>query len=593
MPLKTGFALVGESRAEGVTARMALAAFIGTTAWVYAPSIWPAVWFIAMILGQVADHYIFLPYRRDPTNPGSMIYRVFTCVFVFLNTALYSGITVYIWRSGDETGRLFAILQACGGLLHVTLYMYQQRALLFSALAAHTCYLFGLPMTMALSAGPLSLFVFVVGCMLYISHMAIAVANSNRANQALKAATLDAEKANAAKTDFLATISHEIRTPMNAVMAAVQLLDRTDPTPEQAAHIKMMSQASEVLMGLLNDVLDLSRIEAGKMSLDPTDLELRPALEALISLWQPQAAAKSCQLVLNVAPDVPEILHVDSLRLRQILFNLLSNAVKFTDKGQISLNVGPSDAGSLADQPCLCFEVVDTGCGISDEVMGRLFGSFEQADAGTTRQHGGSGLGLAISRRLAENMGGGLTVQSRLGEGSTFRLDLPLRRGRAMNSLGRELRRTNWRADEDDGGEILSANPLKILLAEDHVVNRHIIEQLLSPLGCDLTMVSDGVQAVAAASKAPYDLIMLDMQMPNMDGLAAARAIRDQPGPNRLSPILAITANALDQHRAEWARLGVEAYITKPLNAELLMATVLAVASHSPPPRAADVRKAS
>ena len=481
MPIKTGFALVGESRAEGLKSRMGLAAFIGTTAWVYAPSIWPAVWFFVMSLGQIADYYIFLPYRRDPTNPRSMVYRVFTCVFVFLNTALYAGITLYIWRSGDETGRLFAILQACGGLLHVTLYMHQQRALLFAALAAHTCYLLGLPMTMALSAGPLSLFVFLVGCLLYISHMAIEVANSNRANQALKAATLAAEKANAAKTDFLATISHEIRTPMNAVMAAVQLLDRTGPTPEQAAHIKMMSQASEVLMGLLNDVLDLSRIEAGKMSLDPTDLELRPALEALISLWQPQAAAKACQLVLTVAPDVPDILHVDSLRLRQILFNLLSNAVKFTEEGQISLNVGPSNARSLGAHRGLSFEVVDTGCGISDEVLGRLFGSFEQADAGTTRQHGGSGLGLAISRRLAENMGGSLTVQSRLGEGSTFRLDLPLRRGRAMNSLGRELRRTKWRQDEDDGGEIPSANALKILLAEDHMVNRHIIEQLLSP----------------------------------------------------------------------------------------------------------------
>jgi signal transduction histidine kinase/AmiR/NasT family two-component response regulator len=593
MPIKTGFALVGESRAEGLKGRMALAAFIGTTAWVYAPSIWPAVWFVAMSLGQIADYYIFLPYRRDPTNPRSMLYRVFTCVFVFLNTVLYAGITLYIWRSGDETGRLFAVLQACGGLLHVTLYMHQQRALLFLALAAHTCYLLGLPMTMALSAGPLSLFVFVVGCLLYISHMAIEVANANRANQALKAATLAAEKANAAKTDFLATISHEIRTPMNAVMAAVQLLDRTDPTPEQAAHIKMMSQASEVLMGLLNDVLDLSRIEAGKMRLDPTDLDLRPALEALISLWQPQAAAKACQLVLSVAPDVPEILHVDSLRLRQILFNLLSNAVKFTDHGLIRLNVGPSAAPLLGDQPGLYFEVVDTGCGISEEVLGRLFGSFEQADAGTTRQHGGSGLGLAISRRLAENMGGGLTVQSRLGEGSTFRLDLPLRRGRAMGSLGREFRRTNRLTHPDPHGDLNSALALNILLAEDHDVNRHIIEQLLSPLNCDLTMVSDGIQAVAAASRVRFDLIMLDMQMPYMDGLAAARAIRDQPGPNRLSPILAITANALEQHRAEWARLGVEAYITKPLNADLLIKTVLALAGQRSPPRTADVRKAS
>ena len=589
MPIKTGFALVGDSRAEGLKGRMALAAFIGTTAWVYAPSIWPAAWFIAMSLGQVADYYIFLPFRREPTNERSLIYRAVTCIFVFLNTVLYAGITLYIWRSGDQTGRLFAILQACGGLLHVTLYMHQQRALLLSALAAHTCYLLGLPMTMVLSAGPLSLFVFVVGCMLYISHMAIEVANSNRVNQALKAATLAAEKANAAKTDFLATISHEIRTPMNAVMAAVQLLDRTDPTPEQAAHIKMMSQASEVLMGLLNDVLDLSRIEAGKMSLDPTDLELRPALEALVSLWQPQATAKACQLVLKVSPDVPEILHVDSLRLRQILFNLLSNAVKFTDKGRISLTVGPVYSSPLCDQTGLCFEVVDTGCGISEETLGRLFGSFEQADAGTTRLYGGSGLGLAISRRLAENMGGSLTVQSRLGEGSAFRLDLPLRQGRALGTGGR----TSQRAGEGGLDAVDSARPLSLLLAEDHLVNRHIIEQLLSPLGCDLTIVGDGVQAVAAASKARYDLIMLDMQMPHMDGLAAARAIRDQPGPNRLSPILAITANALDQHRAEWARLGVEAYITKPLNAELLMATVLAVASHNPPPRAADVRKAS
>lgn len=584
MPVKTGYALVGESRAEGLKSRMALALFIGATAWVYAPSIWPGVWFIAMSLGQIADHFIFLPFRRDPTNSRSIAYRALTCVFVFFNTALYSGITLYIWSSGDETGRLFAIIQACGGLLHVTLYMNQQRALLLAALGAHTCYLLGLPMAMAISAGPLSLFVFVVGCMLYISHMAIEVANSTRANKALKAATLAAEKANAAKTDFLATISHEIRTPMNAVMAAVQLLNRTNPTPEQAAHIQMMSQASDVLLGLLNDVLDLSRIEAGKMTLDPTDMELRPALEALISLWQPQAQAKNCQLTLTVEPDVPPVLHVDSLRIRQILFNLLSNAVKFTDQGRIELKVGCSELLAQSDSRSVYFEVIDTGCGISEEALGRLFGSFEQAEAGITRKHGGSGLGLAISRRLAEHMGGSLTVQSQLGEGSVFRLELPLTSAQAPERTLIEPEGARLRTQAAALAGPLKPGPLQILLAEDHVVNRYIIEQLLSPLGCELTMVGDGVEAVAAAGERRFDLIMLDMQMPHMDGLAAARLIRHQPGPNARSPILAITANALDQHRQDWATIGVETYITKPLNAELLLATVISLANPSPLP---------
>jgi signal transduction histidine kinase/ActR/RegA family two-component response regulator len=590
MAERTGYAEVGDARAEGLKNRFALAAFIGTTAWVYSPSVWPLGWFVAMSLGQLADYYVFLPFRRDPTNPRSVAYRIFCCVFVFANTVLYAGISYYIWQAGQEAGRLFAIIQACGGLLHVTLYMHQQRSVLFSALAAHACYLLGLPLTLALAAGPLSLLVFLVGGMLYIAHMAIEVANSSYTNAALRSASLAADKANAAKTDFLATVSHEIRTPMNAVMSAVQLLRRTNPTPEQAAHIQMMSEASEVLMGLLNDVLDLSRIEAGKMSLDPTDMKLMPALEALVTLWQPQAAEKACQLSLSVDTDVPEVLHVDPLRLRQILFNLLSNAVKFTDNGQILLHVGQSDKGEKGRGPGIYFEVIDTGCGISEEVQGRLFGSFEQADAGTTRLHGGSGLGLAISRRLAENMGGSLTVQSRLGEGSTFRLDLPLRRGRASAGLGTKPSNPNRRALEDMSLGIAETKALTVLLAEDHSVNRRIVEQLLSPLGCELVMVTDGLEAVAAAAEHRFDLIMLDMQMPNMDGLAAAKLIRNQPGPNSTTPILAITAYAMDEHRTEWAAIGVEGFITKPLNADLLLTTVVAVATRRPPPREAAMK---
>jgi CheY-like chemotaxis protein len=320
------------------------------------------------------------------------------------------------------------------------------------------------------------------------------------------------------------------------------------------------------------------------MTLDPTDMELRPALEALISLWQPQAQAKNCQLTLTVDPDVPPILHVDSLRIRQILFNLLSNAVKFTDQGRIELKVGCSELLAQSDSRSVYFEVIDTGCGISEEALGRLFGSFEQAEAGITRKHGGSGLGLAISRRLAEHMGGSLTVQSQLGEGSVFRLELPLTTAQAPERTLIEPEGARLRTQAAALAGPLKPGPLQILLAEDHVVNRHIIEQLLSPLGCELTMVGDGVEAVAAAAERRFDLIMLDMQMPHMDGLAAARLIRHQPGPNARSPILAITANALDQHRQDWATIGVETYITKPLNAELLLATVISLANPSPLP---------
>lgn len=567
MQAQTGYAIVAETRARGLKTRMALAAFIGVTALIYSPGWWPVIWFVATGLGQWIDSLVMRRYLRDPTLLPGLPYRTFTWVMVFLNTALYSGITLYVWQAGGEVGKAFAIVQACGGLLHVTLHMHYQRSLLIASTLAHATFLLGMPVMSGLKSGPLAVAVAVIGCLLYISHLVVAVRQSSQTTQALREATVEAERASAAKTDFLATISHEIRTPMNAVISAGHLLQRTALTPEQAAHVFMLTHASDMLLGLLNDVLDLSRIEAGKMVLAEADLDLHEALRALIMLWQPQAAEKGCTLVLDLAEDVPVMIRSDPLRLRQILFNLLSNAVKFTEVGGIVLHVRRS---GLADDR-LVFEVQDTGCGIATDVQARLFSSFEQADAGTTRRYGGSGLGLSISRKLAEIMQGDLSVESQPGRGSVFRLEMPLVEALSLGTVPQVPAGQQGRDEASD-------RPLSILVAEDHEVNRRIIGLFLEPLGWHLSMTVNGAEAVKAAQDRRFDVVLMDMQMPVMDGLDAAHLIRNGSGPNANTPIVALTANVLEQHRRAWHGVGADAFLSKPIDPALLIETLRAAA---------------
>jgi signal transduction histidine kinase/CheY-like chemotaxis protein len=573
----TSYAVVATTRAKEMGARIGLGAIIGLAALALAPSWAPLAWFAVMVLGQIVDRWIAQPLigEIDRAARGGRI-RAYLCSSV-ANAAIFGLMNIYLWFRCGEPGQWFALLAACGGLLHASLRLYPSRAMLLACSAPHAAYLLGLPIVFTLltpHASYLGAVMVVLGGAVYIAHLMSGARQSHSALLSLRAANGEAilarehaERASAAKSEFLATVSHEIRTPMNAVLSAGHLLRRTDLTAEQAEHVAMLTDAGEVLMSLLNDVLDISKIEAGKMEIEEAVLDLQNGLGALIRLWEPQAQAKSVRLVLDAAKDLPAAVRTDPLRLRQILFNLLSNAVKFTEEGQITLCAGRVD--SLGGER-LWFEIRDTGCGITEEAQSRLFGSFEQAHVGDARRFGGTGLGLSISRRLAEMMGGTLTASSVLGQGSVFRLELPL----VAADLDEMVIDADGEIPDADGGR-----PLSILVAEDHEVNRRIVGMFLGPLGWRLTMVENGLEAVEAARLQPFDVILMDMQMPVMSGVEAARTIRDGHGVNAATPIVALTANALGHHREIWAEVGVADFLTKPIDPRLLVATLLAASA--------------
>ena len=564
----SGYAAVAAARHKGLPSRLGLAVFLGGAAMLMAPSIWPVIWFVVMLAGQGLDWLAFRPLRRNPEREPGALMRTVCLTSAALNTAAYSAISIYFWFRGGEFGPLFAMIQAAGGLLHVSLHMHHVRGLLMASVLPHAAYFLGLPLlTLIVTRNPAILAV-IIAALLYIAHLVVAVRQSVRATGELETARAEAEvqrdraeHASAAKSEFLAVISHEIRTPMNAVISAANLLRRTRLDTQQREHVSMLLDGGDVLMGLLNDVLDFSKIEAGKMRLEQADMNVRGKLGALRRLWEPKAATQGVRLTIEVEDAVPQVVRTDPLRFQQILFNLLSNAVKFTRDGSIRVTIG-WDAGASR----LTAEVRDTGCGIAPEKIERIFDSFEQVSAGDTRRYGGTGLGLPIARRLAEAMGGDLTVQSVVGEGSAFRVSV---RVEAVEDTPEQAVPVVKAAPE-----AVSLNGRSILAADDHEVNRRILSLLLEPHGCRLTLVVDGAEALRAAETEPFDAILMDMQMPIMDGLEATRRIRQGQGPNAATPVIALTANAMDVHRAAWDAAGVHAFLTKPIDAPLLARTL-------------------
>ncbi|MFA4949310.1 response regulator [Brevundimonas sp.] len=388
------------------------------------------------------------------------------------------------------------------------------------------------------------------------------ITDLKRDAQALAEARDAAQAANTAKSQFLANMSHEIRTPLNGVIGVAQALAQTDLSAQQKEMLQLIQSSGQTLQVLLSDILDLARVESGRLELTPEPFDLGRAVREAAQLYEAMAGEKGLRLIVEVAPELDGWVVGDVVRIKQILTNLVSNAVKFTARGMVTLTALP--VPDREGRPMVRFTVEDTGIGFDAETRSRLFSRFEQADGAITRKFGGSGLGLAISHQLAAMMGGELDCESEVGGGSAFILTVPLPKAEAPVAVAPPV------------AEVTTSRHLRVLLADDHPVNRKVVQMILAQIGIELVETENGAEAVEAFRQSDFDIVLMDMQMPVMDGLLATREIRQWEAVAGLkpTPIVMLTANALSEHIQAGVAAGADRHLAKPFDAAELIQLV-------------------
>ncbi|AXS78779.1 response regulator [Dechloromonas sp. HYN0024] len=384
---------------------------------------------------------------------------------------------------------------------------------------------------------------------------------------ALSIAKETAEAANRAKTAFLANMSHELRTPMNGIIGMTELAMRRATDEKQADQLRKVKQSSQHLLRVINDVLDISKIEAERLSLESVEFRLPDVLESMRNLIGPAARTKDIRLIIKVSPELDaQPLRGDPLRLGQVLLNLASNAIKFTDEGTVTLDISVSESSSTG--VLVRFEVRDTGIGIAVDDQARLFLAFEQSDSSTTRRYGGTGLGLTISKRLVHMMDGDIGVESQIGSGSLFWFTARFDWRDSLDQTVTEV------APSIENQLRMEFSGCSILLVEDEPINQEVARGMLAEVNCKVCLAEDGVEALEMMQREKFDLILMDMQLPRMSGIEATKAIRRLPGCAHV-PILAMTANAFDDDRSLCLEAGMNDHIAKPVDPEDLFRVLL------------------
>jgi signal transduction histidine kinase/CheY-like chemotaxis protein len=410
-----------------------------------------------------------------------------------------------------------------------------------------------------------------------------------KAEEGLRESKAAAEAGNHAKAEFLANMSHEVRTPMNGIMGMTDLMLETPLTPEQREYMQMSKSSADSLLKIIDDILDFSKIDAGKLAMESVEFDPRDTLMQCVKFFSSKAAASGLKLVGKISPEVPGRVVGDPTRLRQIIVNLLGNALKFTEHGEIVLQVEKEVPAS--DEPFLHFSVHDTGVGIPREKQQVIFAPFAQADGSTTRKFGGTGLGLTISARLVHLMGGNIWVESQVGAGSTFHFTAWFGRAKLVQpqpSSGDlpSNSRNSGAADLIPPHPVHAEHPgLRVLLVEDNLVNQRLAMRLLEKHGYKVGLALNGRQALAAILQDSFDLVLMDVQMPEMDGFETTAAIREREKEMGAHlPIIAMTAHSMKGDREECMAAGMDGYVSKPIKPEDLFAAIEQVADHLDPP---------
>ncbi|SDQ72193.1 ATP-binding protein [Brevundimonas sp. 374] len=560
-------------------------------------------WVVLYLAVQAMEMVVYRPILEAPGELSSGR-KLAVLTVVAVSSTVFAALSLVMWKIGGAIGGVSAALMLSACMLTAMLNANRCQAVMIAGLAPQTGFLLATPVFVyALDAsGPLvmSAAAAVVLFTFYVAitgqRMVEASANVVRAHALAEDSRLKAERSLADHTTFLAAIGHDLRTPIGAILAGAAELRSPDAQSRNSANL--ITDAGLMMKALLDDLLDHTRIGAGRMTVEAKDFDLRQMLAQTLMLWRGVADAKGLKLRIEGASAMPRHVKGDVMRIRQVLNNLLSNAMKFTEQGQITLRVQawPEEPSGYA----LLFEIVDTGPGMTTDQLARLFTPFDQTAEGVSARYGGSGLGLAISRNLIDLMGGRLTVRSAPGQGSRFTVSLILPRGdeaaqivevvdESRLDIARSLTpsvaptpqpasvapspapepepvaATPAVADEAED------QPLRLLVVDDHDINRRAVQLILQPLGCEITTAADGMIALERCQEAVFDVIFMDVRMPELDGRETTRRLRAGGGPNAATPVVAVTADTAPEDVAACQAAGMAYFVSKPLTPPALI----------------------